>query len=236
MLIFDRFEVQVKNYFIQHQSLYCKMANLPQIEKQMKMNFGKHSGIILCILAFAFAQVSAEESNNWPRKIERGGATIIIYQPQVESLSANALESRAAVSVSNEEYTTPVFGAMWFDCEISTDRDDRTVELLNIKVSAAKFPDMEEEKILVLSQFLEEEVPKWEMELSLDQLLADLEMEEAHVELAENLNNSPPEIIYKTSPTNLIMVDGDPRFEEIEKTHYERVVNTPYFIVRDTKS
>ena len=178
---------------------------------------------------------AAEENNNWPRKIEKNGATIIIYQPQVESLLANALESRAAVSVTNEEYTSPVFGAMWFNCIISTDRDDRTVKLLNMEVTAAKFPDIEAEKIQKLSILLEEEVPRWEMELSLDRLLADLDMTEVEVTLSDDLNNAPPEIIFATSPTMLILVDGDPRFEEIEKTSYERVLNTPYFIVRETK-
>ncbi|MCD4711384.1 MAG: hypothetical protein K8R52_11115, partial [Bacteroidales bacterium] len=178
---------------------------------------------------------AAEDNNIWPRKIEKNGATVIIYQPQVESLSANALESRAAVSVTSEEYTTPVFGAMWFDCNISTDRDDRSVKLLNMEVTAAKFPDIEAEKIQQLSDLLEEEVPRWEMELSLDQLLADLDMTEVEATLSGDLNNAAPEIIFTTAPTMLIMVDGDPRFEEIEKTSYERVLNTPYFIVRDTK-
>jgi len=199
------------------------------------MRFKNHFGIIICILACTFTQAAAEEGNNWPRKIERNGAVIVIYTPQVESLTANSLESRAAISVTNEEYTAPVFGAMWFDCQISTDRDDRTVVLLNMKVTAAKFPDIDEEDVMKLSQFLEEEVPKWEMELSLDQLLADLEMEEVHAELAENLNNAPPEIIFASTPTMLIMVDGDPRFEKIEKSNYERVINTPYFIVKDSK-
>jgi hypothetical protein len=192
-------------------------------------------GFTLSFLVFAFTQASAEDANNWPRKIEKNGATIIIYQPQVESLSANSLESRAAVSVTNEEYTTPVFGAMWFDCRISTDRDDRTVQLLNMKVTAAKFPDIKAEDILKLSGFLEEEVPRWEMELSLDQLLADLDMNEVEAKLSENLDNTPPEIIFATAPTMLIMIDGDPRFEEIEKTSFERVVNTPYFIVKDIR-
>jgi hypothetical protein len=178
--------------------------------------------------------IAADNESNWPRKIEKNGATIIIYQPQVESLSDNDLESRAAVSVTNEDYTTPVFGAMWFDCRISTDRDDRTVKLLNMEVTAAKFPDLEAEDIQKLSAFLEEEVPRWEMELSLDQLLADLDMTEVKTELSENLDNTPPEIIFTTVPTMLIMLDGDPRFEKIENSSYERVVNTPFFVVRDT--
>ncbi len=199
------------------------------------MRFRNRFGIIIGILAFTFSQVAAEETSNWPKKIEKNGATIIIYTPQVESLTANTLESRAAVSVTNEEYPSPVFGAMWFNCQIQTDRDDRTVVLLNMKVSAAKFPDIDEADVLKLSEFLESEVPNWEMELSLDELLAELEMEEVNAELAENLNNTPPEIIFATTPTMLIMVDGDPHFEQIEKTNYERVINTPYFVVKDTK-
>ncbi len=199
------------------------------------MTFINRIGIIIIILACSFKLVAAEEEYNWPRKIEKNGATIIIYQPQVESLSANNLESRAAVSVSTEEFPNPVFGAMWFDCQISTDTDERTVRLLNMDVTAAKFPDIEEGKIKALSTFLEEEVPKWEMELSLDELLIDLDMSEVSASLAEGLNNEAPEIIFATAPTMLILVDGDPIFEKIENTNYERVVNTPYFVVKDTK-
>ncbi len=192
-------------------------------------------GIILIVFVSVFTRVQAEETNNWPKIIERDGTSITIYQPQTESLSANTMESRAAVSVTTRENPAPVFGAMWFDCNISTDMDDRTVKLLNMEVSAAKFPDVEAEKIERMSELLKEEVPRWEMELSLDQLLADLDLEEVHMELSEGLNNAAPEIIYSTAPAMLIMVDGDPRFEQIEKTSYERVVNTPYFIVGDSK-
>ena len=193
------------------------------------------SGIIIALLVCATTVVRGAEEDNWPRKIERNGATIIIYQPQTESLSANTLESRAAISVTNQEYTTPVFGAMWFECNISTDLDDRTVELLDLQVTAAKFPDVDAEDIQRLTDLLEEEIPRWEMELSLDRLLADLDMTEVQAELSDNLNNAPPEIIFSSAPAMLILVDGEPQFEEIEKTSYERVVNTPYFIVKDTK-
>ncbi|MEN8230503.1 MAG: hypothetical protein ABFS38_20245, partial [Bacteroidota bacterium] len=196
----------------------------------------KHSYLaLLMILTLSTNAIVAADQNNWPRKIEKGGATIVIYQPQTESLSANRLESRAAVSVTNKEHASPVFGAMWFDCNISTDRDERIVRLLDLKVTAAKFPDAEEEDIEKLSSFLEKQIPGWEMEMSLDQLLADLDMSETAVGLSENLNNAPPEIIFTTSPSVLILVDGDPIFEEIDKTNYERVVNTPFFIVKDTK-
>ena len=191
---------------------------------------------IIAACALIAAPARGEESENtWPRKITRGEAEIIIYQPQIESLSALQMEARSAISVKNEEYTSPVFGAVWFDCNISTDRDDRTVRLLDLKVSAAKFPDVEEEKIRKLTDFLEKEIPAWDLVLSLDQLLADLEMSEFALGLSEGLNNDAPEIIFRTTPSILIMVDGDPIFQEIEKTNYERVVNSPFFIVKDVK-
>jgi hypothetical protein len=190
---------------------------------------------LMVVLSAPLQMMAAETEQGWPRKIEKGDATIIIYQPQVESLTENRMESRAAVSVTNGDYPDPVFGAMWFDCHISTDRDERTVRLIDLDVSAAKFPDLEEGHVEQLSSFLEKEIPSWEMELSLDQLLADLDMNETTLNLSEGLNNAPPEIIYRTTPSALILVDGDPIFEKIEKTNYERVVNTPFFIVRDTK-
>ena len=177
----------------------------------------------------------AEGENIWPQKIEKEKFTVVIYQPQIESMSANKMESRAAISVMTEENPAPVFGAMWFDCKISTDKDERVVRLIDLEVASAKFPDVEEEHILILSALLEEEIPKWEMEFPLDQLLSDLDINEVALALSEDFNNAPPEIIFTTAPSVLILVDGEPIYEDIEKSNYEKVVNTPFFIVKDTK-
>ncbi len=187
------------------------------------------------MIAFFSASLFAEPQNEWPMKLEGKTTTVVIYQPQVEYLTANTLEARAAVSVTNEEYTSPVFGAVWFDCKVSTDRDERTVSLIDLKVSAAKFPEIEQEKIDQLSALLEDEIPRWELKMSLDQLLADLELSETKLEQSARLNNAPPEIIFTTAPSVLIYVDGDPIFQEIEKSQYERVLNTPFFVVKDSK-
>ena len=102
-------------------------------------------GILLILLNSTAIFAMVAEENNWPKKIEKDGTTLVIYQPQIESFTENRLESRAAVSVTNQETTTPVFGAMWFDCKVSTDRDARTVLLLDMEVTAVRFPDVEEE-------------------------------------------------------------------------------------------
>ena len=212
-----------------------KWRNLLQAlkHKSMKRNSKRFFGILMTLILTL--PLLAEEEQGWPRKIEEGDVTVVIYQPQTESLTANKLESRAAVSITSPDYPSPVFGAMWFECNISTDRDERTVRLLDLSVSAAKFPDLEEGDVDKLSAFLEREIPQWEMDISLDQLLADLDMNDTRISLSEALENTPPEIIYREIPSALILIDGDPIFEKIESTNYERVVNTPFFIVRDTR-
>lgn len=177
-----------------------------------------------------------EEKEGWPRKIEGENGTVIIYQPQIELFKGDKLESRAAISITTEEHPTPVFGAMWFDCRVSTDRDERTVTLLEVKVSASKFPDTKEEDVKRLIDFIEEEVPKWEMVISLDRLLTSLEMDDSGSFAPEDFNNSPPEIIFKTNPSVLILIDGEPILKETETEGYQYVVNTPFFIVEETKS
>ena len=189
---------------------------------------------LVMVMTF-WMNLDAADETGWPKKIEKDGAAVVIYTPQVESLTSIKLEARSAVSVTLEEGASPVFGAMWFECHISTDKDERTVRLHELKVSAAKFPDIDEELIDRVSAFIELEIPKYEMEFSLDGLLAGLDVSKTNIELSESLNNSPPEIIFVTTPSALILIDGDPIFEEIEKSNYERVLNTPFFIVKDTK-
>ena len=66
-------------------------------------------------------------------------------------------------------------------------------------------------------------------------MLASLEITDEQEKLAENLHNEAPEIIYTTKPSVLISIDGEPIFKETSNKNYQYVVNTPYFIVENTK-
>lgn len=51
-----------------------------------------------------------------------------------------------------------------------------------------------------------------------------------------DLRHEPPEIVLSTEPAMRVTIDGDPVFEDIEGSAYERVVNTPFLIVRDGRT
>ncbi len=189
--------------------------------------------VLLCLLtAVASAQ---PEPISWPRQLDTEKGSIVIYQPELESLSGDVLESRAALSYT-EKGKSPVFGAIWTRSRLSTDLEARIVALESIEVTDAKFPEVDDpERIDQLKRFLEQEIPKWDLEMSLDQLVASMEdVTKARADIG--FNDSPPEVIYSDRPTVLVLIDGKPILEEVEGLALKYVVNSAFTLVQDTRS
>jgi hypothetical protein len=187
--------------------------------------------LIFAALLITFGAVSAAQ--DWPREIETAKGKVVIYQPQLESFTGDKLAARAAVSVTPTGEAAPVFGAVWVECRVSTDYDERLVKLLDVKVTNAKFPDAEPEHIKELSRLLESEIPGWDMDISLDGLLAGLEAVDMEKAAAEKINTVPPRIIYASEPTVLVLIDGYPITQNVQDSKLKYVANTPFFIVQN---
>ena len=71
---------------------------------------------------------------------------------------------------------------------------------------------------------------------SLSQLTASLESAEAAEKSLSELKNDPPKIIFADKLAVLLSFDGKPKFNAIENSPYERALNPPMTVVRDTKS
>jgi len=173
-----------------------------------------------------------EGASAWPRELEAEKGKVVIYQPQLEGYEGNTLEARAAVSVTKTGTTAPVFGAVWFEARLSTDMDTRMATLEEIKITAVKFPDAEQSDIDDLTAFLEAEIPKWEMEFSIDRLIAALGVIEQEAWGTGGLNNAPPEIIFVTEPAVLVLLDGDPILADLEGSDLKYVANSAFYILQ----
>jgi hypothetical protein len=186
------------------------------------------------VLAFTFLLGPArqqDEADGWPRELDTPEGTVVIYQPQLESFQGNELRSRAAVSYTETGETEPVFGAVWITARVETDREQRTVTVLDIKVNNVRFPEATDEDEDRFARFLELEVPKWELSISLDRVLTGLELAETEREASEQLNHDPPIVVFASDPAILVTIDGEPRLQSIEGSDHMRVINTPYTIV-----
>ncbi|MFY0255465.1 hypothetical protein ACDQ55_16085 [Chitinophaga sp. 30R24] len=179
-----------------------------------------------------FATAQAQETT-WPKEIPlSGGGKVTIYQPQSENLAGNKLSLRAAVSIRQTAKSEPIFGVVWADALLNTDKTTRTATLETLDVTRIKIPDITDNtRLTQVSQLLETEVPKWNLVMSLDQLLTSIKAEQQIHD--DNLNNTPPEIIYQTQPSMLVVIDGSPRVEKDNDLNMDRVVNTPNLIVKN---
>ncbi len=188
--------------------------------------------LAVCVLVAGRLSAMPQELS-WPRQIETDAVTIVMYQPQLDSFKGNVMTGRLAISVSTTDKPEPVFGAMWISAQVSVDRDARLIHPDTIEVTRLHFPDVTDMQRSRLKQTVEMEVPKWNITMSLDRVLADLETAELEREQATDLNNNPPKIIYVDYPALLVIIDGEPILRQQEGSQIMDVVNTPFQMVFD---
>jgi hypothetical protein len=190
--------------------------------------------LVFCLAPlFAAAQESGEELT-WPRELQTDRARIILYQPQIESFAGNILEGRMALALQPKGKEL-IFGALWFRGYMSTDLDERLVYLERVEIPNVKFPDLDSAQVEDLKAFVIAEVQSWEIELSMDRLLASTESEEGAAGMSRNLHNEPPDIYFRTNSAMLISIDGEPILKDVENSNLKYVVNTPFFIVQSSE-
>lgn len=175
---------------------------------------------------------SVNAQTAWPKEIPfKNGGKVTIYQPQPEKFEGNQIWGRAAVSVNETAKSEEIFGAIFYTAFISTDKDSRTAIIDSITVTNAKFTASDDKaKVDKLIAFLEAEIPKWNMEIALDALVATIRRDYPNAEI---YNNDPPKIIYSTKPTSLVILDGEPKIKKDKDLDADRVLNTPSLIFKE---
>ncbi|NOX64982.1 MAG: carbohydrate-binding family V/XII, partial [Chlorobi bacterium] len=193
------------------------------------------SFFIFALLLFQTV-ISAQDDNEdltWPREFTVKKFLITVYQPQLESFKKNILEGRIAVSIKPEDKDI-LFCAAWFKAMMETDLDERIVTLKKMQITKIHFPDYDNQKVIdKLSRVLEKEFESWNITMSLDRLTASLDDVEDLKTKSETFNNAPPDIYFRTIPSSLISIDGDPIMKDVKDSGLEYVVNTAFFIVRE---
>ncbi len=181
-----------------------------------------------------FLALAQSESSGWPRTIETQGYVITIYQPQTDRFEGDLLEGRAAVSLRRADGSgDPVFGAVWLSARLDIDREERVARVRTITIPQVRFADSTDEQRQQLARLLEQEIPKWDMTIGLDRLVADLDDGPTDA-TTPGLKHDPPTFVHVTEPTVLVMYDGQPVVQDVEgSAALERVVNTALPIVRE---
>ncbi|MDH5274799.1 MAG: hypothetical protein OEW88_00060 [Gammaproteobacteria bacterium] len=187
----------------------------------------------LLILFSGQLGAAAGPAAGWPREVRSGDATIVVYQPQLDSLEGIEAKARVAVQIRRPD-VEPEFGALWVAATLDVDRDAEIARIQSFVIERARFPDATEEEVGELTRLIEKTAPDWDMGMTLAELRAGLEADADGDE--PRFRNDPPKIIYRDKPAILVTLDGAPRLQVIQGTPYQRVINTPFPIIYDSAS
>jgi hypothetical protein len=171
----------------------------------------------------------------WPRVMPFQGGELRVYHPHVESLKGNRMTFRAAFSMTTAAEGTPTFGVVWISGRAVIDRENRTIALSDQTVTKVHLPAASAEEEAKISSVVTETVKGLDPTLSLDRILTTLNEAERDQQVEAKLNATPPAIIVDEHRAMLLYIDGDTHMAPIAGSRFERIMNTPYPVVRDPR-
>jgi len=173
---------------------------------------------------------------DWPKEIDIPEGKIVIYQLQPEKFEGNVISGRAAMSLELTKSPEPIFGAFWFSARVDTDTEAGTALVRDLKVTRVSWPDSTEEHEARFTSEVENALPKNGYTISLERLSASLKDAEQEKKSLDGLKNDPPEIVFSQELAVLLSYDGQPRFADIENSHYKRALNTRFAVAQDKQT
>lgn len=179
------------------------------------------------------ATVADGSELSWPR-VYTNGVVLAIYQPQIEKWEGETLESRSAVAITPVGGNAPVYGVAWLRARTAIDKSAGIVTLDDIMVVKVKFPTATQKESEYLA-LIRSHVPTMVRNMALDHLEGSYAISEAvRKARAVPVKNEPPRVIYATSPSLLVLVDGQPVFRPLASVpDVRQVINTRALILEN---
>ena len=188
--------------------------------------------VVVFAAGLAVAQTKTTD-NGWPRKFAIGTSSVAVYQPQIEEWTGNNFSARAAMAITESSSKQPLYGVLWFTARAEIDKVNRLVMLSDFKIQKINIP-MAPEKAAGFAFALQTRAGKQGEVIALDRLLADLAINHAATNSATyDVKNDPPQILFSTRPSMLVLIDGNPVLRPVENTRLARVINTRVLMLRD---
>jgi hypothetical protein len=170
------------------------------------------------------AQQASSGGDPWPRKVTVQGATVSIYQPQLESWTGNLLDAYAAVTITTSGSAVKNYGVIWFTARTEVDKVNRIVSLADFALTKQNFPTLANNGAAYKSAF--QGAMPWTQSMPLDEL--ETALSTASVDSSQRrvaVDNTPPRIIVSSTPAVLVSIDGPPKLRPASGG-FMKVLNT----------
>jgi hypothetical protein len=187
------------------------------------------STILFCFMSAAFA----DQDPGWPRELKKEGATLVYFQPQIDSWKSHRdLMARVAFTLTPPGGKA-VPGVASLKAKTMVDKEAGTAVLKDIEMTDARFPSLDEAKSKEMEKLLGKVLSFKAMTMSLDRLVALAEEGEESAQPVA-VKTDPPTIFTSQTPAILLSLDGDPALAPIEGTKLQFVINTNWDVFFDT--
>ncbi len=168
----------------------------------------------------------------WPRVIDRDGAHVIVYQPQVRSWqNYRTLVADSAISITPAGQKQ-ILGVVSWKADTITNVSTRTVFIRDIQVLSSRFPSLPPAQETEMELRMHQVYPTVTLTISLDRMIASLQKANTPV---QSIAVSPevPKILVSTTPAMVLLVNGKPVLAPIPGTELQYVVNTNWDLFYD---
>jgi hypothetical protein len=174
----------------------------------------------------------------WPREVKAADGTVItVYQPQLERWADNNLSGRAAVSVMKAGAKDPHYGVIELAARTEIDKSNDIATLSSLRITKASFPGASQPESDGYLTALRGAVTKDRWPVSAQALQANLAITSARSQKGVPVKNDPPQILFRSAPTLLVLVDGEPALRPAKDVvSLWRVINTTALILQDPSS
>ena len=109
----------------------------------------------------------------WPRVIPLSNATVLLYEPQVESWDGNQLQFRCHTAIMPGGSQVKTYGVIWGSARTEVDHSNRRVTLEDVTLTHGNFPSLPDNGAAYLTQ-LQQRLPGAVRTISLDRLQVSL--------------------------------------------------------------
>ena len=194
----------------------------------------------LAALTFFLSSASLAQTPDvtWPREAKGADGTVVtVYQPQLERWADNNLSGRAAVAVTRPGEKDPHYGVIELSARTDIDKSSDVVTLSSLRITRSSFPGASEEDAKKYLATLRAAVTRTTWPVSAQALQANLAISQARSQKGQPVKNDPPQILFRTVPTMLVLVDGEPALRaNKDPVSLWRVINTTALILKDSST
>ena len=176
-----------------------------------------------------------QEQKKWPREMKIANAVITVFQPQLETFDNNKLTCRAAVSIKRKKREKTDYCAIWMKAVVDTDKATRVVKLRDLSITKIAYPGVSEKVKKSLGEIIRKHILKADLSISLDRLLAMLDVVEKQKKTDTKFDDNVPGFLFSKDPAVLVSIDGEPVMRDVGDG-ISQIANTRFLIALDSNN